>query len=344
MRSCSPSSIAATALVAFLLAGSAAAADYRVVRESKIAGAGGWDYLTFDASSGRLFIARGDRVQVVDPVDGRLLGEVADTPGVHGVALVPSRGKGYTSNGRAGSIGVFDLGTLKPISTIVTPDGRNPDFIVYDDRANVVIALNGGSANASVIGVDDDRLLRTVALPGKPEAAVSDREGLVYANIEDHDEIAVIDPVQGSVVATLALPGCHEPAGLAIDAQTRRLFVGCHNRALLIVDIDADRILATLPIGRGVDATTFDPQTKLVFSSQGDGTLTIVREVSASRFDLVQTVTTHPGARTMALNPVQHEVYVVSAEYDEAPATDGAPRGRRTVRPDTFKLTVLGDR
>lgn len=321
-------------------AGSALAADYRIVREFAIPGAGGWDYLTYDAKNDRLFIARNDRVQVVDPLDGRLLGEVADTAGVHGVALVPALGKGYTSNGRAGAIGVFDVETLKTTATIATPEGRNPDFILYDDHSRRIVAFNGSSANATVVRVADDRIVGTIALPGKPEASASDLRGTVFVAIEDRDEVASIDLARGEVIGTMSLPGCHEPAGLALDPETRRLFVGCHNETLVVVDIDAGRVIATLPIGKGVDATVFDPLTKLIFSSQGDGTLTIIRETSAERFDLVENVRTVAGARTMALNPKTHEIYLVSAEFDDVPPSQGAPR-RRIVRPGTFRLTVL---
>jgi DNA-binding beta-propeller fold protein YncE len=334
--------VAAAAAIVSMSA--AFAADYRIVRQFAIAGDGGWDYLTYDAPGKRLFIARGDRVQVVDPKDGRLIAEIPGTAGVHGVALVPTLGKAYASSGRADSIAVIDLQTLKTKTTIATPEGKNPDFITYDDHTKQVVAFNGRSNNASVIDVVHDRLAKTIPLAGKPEAAVSDGRGRTYVNIEDKNEIAVLDLVKGTVVATMPLAGCDEPAGLAIDPKTRRLFVGCHNNAMLVVAIDGGKVIATLPIGQGVDANAFDPQSHLAFSSQGDGTLTVVKEASADRFDVQQNATTVKGARTMALNPVDHEVYVVSAEVDEAPAAAGQTRPRRTMRPGTFKLYVLSDR
>jgi DNA-binding beta-propeller fold protein YncE len=326
------------------LAGPACAGDYQVVRSFEVAGGGGWDYLTYDAIGHRLFIARADRVQVVDPVDGSLIAEIPGTAGVHGVALAQRAGKGYASSGRANSIAVFDLKTLQVTTTIATPESKNPDFIAYDEFSNQVVAFNGGTSNASVIDVAHDRVAKTIALSGKPEAAVSDGRGRTYVNIEDKNEIAVLDLKKGSVVSTIPLAGCDEPAGLAIDAKTRHLFVGCHNNAMLVVAIDSRVVIASLPIGAGVDANAFDPVTKLAFSSQGDGTLTVVRESSANRYEVAQSVTTVKGARTMALNTNDHDVYTVSAEFDEAPPVEGQTRPRRTVRPGTFKVYVLSNR
>lgn len=327
--------------VALLPIMAADAADFHVVRRFVVPGDGGWDYLAFDSEAQRLYIARSDRVQVVDPADGRLVGEVPDTPGVHGVAIVRKHGKGYTSNGRGDAIGVFDLPSLKRVTTIATPAGKNPDFILYDDASDRVIAFNGRSANATVVDPASDRLTTTIALPGRPESAVADGRGRVFVDLEDRNAIAVIDAAKGVVVDTIALAGCDEPAGLAIDRENRRLFVGCHNRRLLVVAIDGARTLATLPIGEGVDANAFDAGRGLAFSSQGDGTLTVVHATASGGFEVLQTATTARGARTMTVNAANHEVYVVSAEFDEAPAVPGQARGRRTVRPGTFTVYVL---
>ena len=319
----------------------AGAAEYALKAKFKIAGEGGWDYLTFDAPSNRLFISRGTRVQVVDPDNGTLLAEIPETAGVHGIAIANELGKGYTSNGRANSVTAFDMKSLKIISTIATTGGENPDFIAYDAIAKKIIAFNGRSHNASVIDAMTDKLIATIELSGKPEAAVADGKGRMFVNIEDKNEIAAIDTKKNVVVSSWPVPGCDEPAGLDIDTSTRRLFVGCHNKVLVVLNADDGKVVATLPIGEGVDANAFDSETKLVFSSQGDGTLTIIKEEAASKFTVQQNVTTQRGARTMALNPKSHAVYLVSAEFDELPPAPGQTRPRRMMKPGTFTLLVM---
>ncbi len=318
--------------------------NYGLVRQFVLPGGDGWDYLSYDTEGGRLFIARGDRVQVVDPKDGRLVGEIPGTRGVHGVAIAYDQGKGYTSNGRAGSVTVFDLKTLAVLSTIVTPAGKNPDFITYDTQSHRVLAFNGRSSNASVIDATSDTVIATIELSGKPEAAVTDSRGAVYVNIEDRNEILVLDMASRSVAKHLPLPGCDEPASLAIDPETRRLFVGCHNEVMLVVSIESGDTLAALAIGSGVDASAFDARMHLVFTSQKDGTLTIVREASDGRFEVVQNASTAKEARTMALDPSTHEVYVVSGEFDDLPPVEAGAVTRRVVRPGTFKLSVIAPR
>ena len=320
---------------------SAWCAEFAVTGTFALPGAGGWDYLAFDAPSNRLFITRGDRVQVVDGGDGSPRGEVVDTPGVHGVAIAAERGKGYTSNGRDHSVSVFDLASLKTLTKIDTPAGENPDAIVYDAASGRVVAFNGRSRNASVVDAVADRLVATIALPGKPESAVVDGTGRIFVAVEDRNELAVLDARSAALVARWPLAGCDEPAGVAIDPITHRLFVGCHNATMVVVDASDGRIVAKLPIGQGVDANAFDPALRLAFSSQSDGTLTIVREDSSESFAIAQTVATRRGARTMAIDPVGHRLFLVTADFDEAPAVEGQ-RPRRTMRPDSFTLLVVG--
>jgi len=334
--------------IAFLLAMSlvalscdATAADFAVLHRFPLPGDGGWDYLVVDAPSNRLFIARGDRVQVVDVGDGSPRGEIAGTPGVHGVALATDLGKGYTSNGRDHSLTVFDLASLKVLAKIDTPAGENPDAIVYESSSRRVVAFNGRSHDATLVDATSDRVVATVALRGKPESAAVDGRGRVFVAIENTNEVSSIDARTGNVVATWPLPGCDEPTGLAIDVASQRLFVGCHNATMVVVDATDGRIVAKLPIGQGVDAAAFDPATRLVFSSQSDGTLTIVGEDASGSFAVRQTVATQRGARTMALHAENHRVYLVSATFDEAPSPDGQ-RPRRTMRPGTFTLLVVG--
>ena len=262
----------------------ALAGDYTLKAAHVLGGEGGWDYLSCDEETGRLFIARGDRVQVVDPASGRLLGEIADTPGVHGVALARDLGKGYTSNGRDGSVTVFNLKTLRRLAKVSLPSAENPDFIAYDTFSRRIFAFNGRSHNASVVDADTDRVVATISLSGKPEAAVSDGRGHVFVEIEDRNTIVAIDSAEARVVATWALPGCDEPAGLAMDSAAHRLFVACHNRVLQVVNADSGAAVASVPIGSGVDAAAFDAQLGLVFSSQNDGTLSIIRSAGEDHY------------------------------------------------------------
>ena len=331
-------------LAIVLLPVAAAAADFEVLHRFTLGGEGGWDYLSYDAPTHRLFISRGQHVQVVDPRSGAIVGDIPDTPGVHGIALAPELDKGFTSNGRDNSISVFTASNLKTTAKIPTPKGENPDFIAYDEGTRQVLAFNGRSHNASVIDAVGDRLVATIALAGKPEAAVADGRGLMFIDIEDKNQLQAIDLKTRAVVATWSLPGCDEPAGLAMDRAARRLFVGCHNKTLLVVNADTGKTVAQLPIGDGVDANGFDTERGLVFSSQGDGTLSVIQAAAADSFKPRQTVATARGARTMALNAVDHEVYLVTAEFDEQPAAAGQTRPSRTMKPGSFTLLVVGEK
>lgn len=327
-----------------LLPLAAAAGDLGVLHRFNLGGEGGWDYLSYDAPSHRLFISRGQHVMVVDPRSGSVVGDIPDTPGVHGIALAPALDKGFTSNGRDNSVSVFTASSLKTTARIATPKGENPDFIAYDEGAKQVLAFNGRSHNASVIDAVGEKLVATIPLAGKPEAAVSDGRGRMFVDIEDRNALQAIDLKSGAVVATWPLAGCDEPAGLAIDREARRLFVGCHNKVLLVVDADTGKTVAQLPIGEGVDANGFDAGRRLVFSSQGDGTLSVMQAGAADHYQPVQTVATARGARTMAVDAVQHQVYLVTAEFDEQPPAPGQTRPRRTMRPGTFTLLVVGEK
>jgi DNA-binding beta-propeller fold protein YncE len=344
MRLDARSLLNALTILAAALAAPAFGASYEVQARYPIGGEGGWDYLQYDAGTQHLFIARGTHVQVVDPSQGKVIGDVPDTPGVHGVAIATGMDKAYASNGRGNSITVFSPSTLKTLAHIDTPAGLNPDFIAYDPVTRQVLAFNGRSQNASVIDAATDKLVKTIALKGKPEAAVADGQGAMFVDIEDANELQKIDLRSGAVSATWKLAGCDEPAGLAIDTATQRLFVGCHNKAMLVLDAASGKLLATLPIGEGVDANGFDAERKLAFSSQGDGTLTLVHEDTATHFTVQQTVATQAGARTMTLNPQTHQVYLVTAEFDEAPAAAGEKRGKRTMKPGSFTLLVVGEK
>src|SRR5947209_12465535 len=332
-------------LGAAALAGSAAAtAQYQLKQKFTIGGDGRWDYLTYDAAGKRLFISRATRVQVVDPEKGTVIAEIPDTPGVHGIALAQDLGKGFTSNGRESTVTVFDLKTLKETSRIKLEGAENPDAILYDAASKRVFTFNGRSKNATAIDAAAGTVVGNIPLDGKPEFAAADGKGMVYVNIEDKSELTSIDARKAAVVNTWKLEGCEEPSGLAMDQKTRRLFSGCHNKVMAIVNADTGKVVTTVPIGEGVDANAFDPGTNLAFSSNGDGTLTVVREEPADKFSVVQNAETQKFARTMALDTDTHTVYLVTADIEVTPAAAGEQRPRRTMKPGSFTLLVMSQK
>jgi DNA-binding beta-propeller fold protein YncE len=331
------------ALFASLLcvAAGAATAGYHLLKKYPLGGEGGWDYLTLDSAARRLYIARATRVMVVDADSGTVVGEIPDAPGVHGVALVPELGRGFTSNGREGSVSIFELKSLKVVGRVKA--GENPDAIMYDPASRRVFAFNGRSKDATAIDAAAGTVVGTVALGGKPEFAVSDEKGKVFVNLEDTAEVLALDSGMLSVLSRWPLAPCQEPTGLAMDRKNRRLFVGCSNRLMAIVDADTGRVLTTLPIGGGVDATAFDPDTGYAFSSNGEGTLTVVHEDSPNSFSVVENVPTQPRARTMTLDAKTHNVFLVTAEFGSPPApTPDQPRPRPPMLPGSFVVLVMG--
>jgi hypothetical protein len=318
-----------------------AASGYHLLEKFKLGGDGGWDYLTFDPASGRLFIARATHVMVVDAASGNVVGDIPNTAGVHGIALAPELGRGFTSNGRAGTITIFDIKTLAPIGEAKA--GANPDAILYDSASRRVFAFNGRSGDATVMDAANGNVVGTVPLQGKPEFAVTDGRGSVFVNLEDKSELLAIDSKKLAVVGRWPLAPCEEPSGLAIDVEHRRLFAGCANQLMAVVDADTGKVLTTLPIGKGVDANGFDPGTQYAFSSNGSGTLTIVHEDSPAKFTVEDNVETQRGARTMALDPKSHRVYLVTADFGPVPAkTADNPRPRPPILPNSFVLLVIG--
>lgn len=311
----------------FLAVGSAAAAsafaatpDYAVLQRHPLGGSGGWDYLTIDAATHHLLIARNDRVMVVDTENGKLTGEIPGMQHIHGIALVPKLRHGYVSDGAANSVRVIDLDTLKDLRNIPI-DGKGPDAIVFDPASGHVLTMNGHSGDASVIDPVSDKAIAEIALPGRPEFAVSDGQGHVFANLEDKNELARIDTKTDKVDAVWKLAPCDSPSGLAIDTQSRRLFSVCDNQLMVITDANDGHQVATVAIGKGPDAARFDPATRLVYSSNHDGTLTIVHEDDANHYRVLANVPTQVGARTMALDHATHRIWLVAA----APAPRGAP-------------------
>jgi YVTN family beta-propeller protein len=326
---------------AALRAQTKSASGYHVVKQFKLGGDGGWDYLTVDPKARRVYISRSTHVMVVDADTGAVVGDIPDTSGVHGIALVPDAGKGYTSNGRASTVTVFDLKTLKALKQI--PVGKNPDAIIYDPASKRVFTMNGASNDATAIDAQTDTVAGTVALGGRPEFAVADEKGHVYANLEDKSSIVEFDSRKLAVETRWPLAPGEEPSGLAFDRKHRRLLSVCSNKLMVVVNADDGKEVTTLPIGSGVDAAAFDSDTGLAFSSNGDGTLTVVREDSPDKFSVVENVKTQRGARTLALDPKTHQIYLVTAEFGPPPApTPERPRPRPSIIPGSFILLVVG--
>ena len=331
------------ALIFFLLTSfaTAAAAGYHVIKTYKLGGDGGWDYLTFDTASRRLFISRATHVMVIDADSGTSVGDIPDTPGVHGIALAPDLDRGFISNGREGTVTIFDLKSLKSLGKVKV--GDNPDAILFDPATKRVFTFNGHSNDASAIDAAKGTVVGTIKLDGKPEFAVSDGKGEIFVNLEDKSQLLALDPNKLEVKSRWPLAPCQEPSGLALDGKNRRLFSACDNKMMAIVDADSGKLITTVPIGGGVDAAAFDPETNLAFASCGEGVLTVAREESPSKFSVAENVPTQEGARTMALDPKTHEVFLVTAKFGPPPApTPEQPRPRHTILPDSFVVLVIG--
>lgn len=330
-------------LVTLLLvtSGLAAAPGYHLVKAYKLGGDGGWDYLNFDSASNRLYISRSTHVIVIDADSGQPAGDIPDTPGVHGIALAPEFGRGFVSNGREGTVSVFDLSSLKVLNKIKV--GENPDAILYDPASKRVFTFNGRSNDVTAIDAAKGEVVGTIKVDGKPEFAASDAKGEIFVNIEDKSEIMALDPTKLEVKARWPLAPCEEPSGLAIDRKNRRLFSGCSNKMMAVVDADSGKVIATPAIGGGVDANAFDPESGLAFASCGEGVLTVVHEDSADKFSVAENVPTKRGARTMALDPVKHRIFLVTAEFGPPPApTAEQPHPRPAILPDSFVVLVVG--
>jgi len=325
----------------FLMAAAfAAPVGYHVLAKIPIGGEGSWDYVTIDSDARRLYVSHATRVVVIDVESEKIVGEIPDTTGVHGIALAPNLHRGYTSNGRSNSVTIFDLKTLKTLGQVQA--GQNPDAILYDPPSNHIFTFNGRSKDATVIEAETGEVAATLALGGKPEFAVSDGKGRAYVNIEDTHEVAEIDTVKGKLTKRYLLPGCEEPSGLAMDVARRRLFSVCANKVMVVSEPDSGKVIASLPIGQGADGAGFDAGKGLAFSSNGDGTLTVVREASG-QYEVAGNVQTQRGARTMTVDAKTHKIYLPAAQFGPVPSTTGKqPRPRPVALPDSFVMIVVG--
>jgi YVTN family beta-propeller protein len=332
------------AATAFALPSIAADPAYRVTEKLHLDGDVRWDYLSFDAAHKHLFVTRGDHVDVFDTVGKRVIGTIPDTHGVHGVALAPELDRGFTSNGQDNTVTVFELATLKVLATIAV--GERPDAIVYDPDTRRVFSANAKGQSLTAIDAVGGSVLGTVALGGKPEFAVVDGAGLLFVNIEDKSQLLTVDTRKLRIFRSYDLSSaCREPAGLAIESASKRLFVTCHNDMMAVIDTYVGgRLIAAVPIGHSSDAAIYDNEAKLAFSSNGDGTLTVVGTDAAGKYAARQTLNTMPGARTMALDPMSHAIYLVSAESDRpvsAPAAEQKEASRPRFKPGTFTLLIV---
>ena len=336
-------------LVAALVAGTSGSAPansgLQVLQRWKVGGAGTWDYLTLDAAGKRLFVSRSTRVDVISTDSGKVIGTIPNTLGVHGIALAEDTKRGYTSNGKADSVTVFDSDSLAVIREVKLA-AHNPDAILYEPVGKHIFTFNGKSKDVTVLDASSLEVVATLAVPDKPEFAVDDGNGHIFVNIESEaGQMTVIDSRKLSVIRTFPLPGCASPSGLAIDKAHHRLFSVCDGKIMVVTDADTGKQVARVPVGEGPDAAAFDPKRGLAFSSNGDGTLTVVREESADRYSVQATVPTQRGARTMALDPATGKAYVVSADFGPPPAaTPEQPHPRPVPVPDTFTVLVIGAR
>ena len=315
---------------------------YHFVTQIPIGGEGDWDILTIDSAASRLYLSHATKVVVVDLNTNTVTGEIADTPGVHAFVAVPEVQRGFSSNGKESKASVVDLTTLKTTSKINT--GSNPDAVVYEPRHGEVYIFNHTGNSATVINSKTATVSATIPLGGTPEfAAVDQAAGRVYCNIEDKSDVAVIDADKHEVVARWSLWPGEEPTGIALDAAHHRLFAACHNKILVMLDTNTGKVIATVPIGAGVDGCAFDDVTQLAFTSCGDGTTTIAKEETPQKLTVVETLKTEPGARTMALDPKTHRIYLPTAQFQPPPSpSPGASPGRASVVPNTLKLLVYG--
>jgi YVTN family beta-propeller protein len=299
-------------LLVFAIISAAADGGYSVIRKIPIPGQGSWDYLTVDEGARRLYVSHGTQVEVVDIDSLTVVGNIPKTPGVHGIAIAPESGRGFVSDGQANTVTIFDLKTLKPIVDV--PTGQKPDGIIYDPATTRVFAFNGGSNSATAIDAATGKVAGTVDLGGGPEFAAADGNGYVFNNLEDESQVLKINARELRVEQRWPTAPCASPSSMAMDRANRRLFLGCRSKVMAVMNADTGQVITTLPIGDHVDATAFDPETKLIFNSNGEGTITVIRQDSPDKYSVVETVKTVPRAKTMALDPKTHRLFLSTAE------------------------------
>ena len=318
--------------------GSWAQKPFHIVNTFHIQSPGGWDYIAVGPGNNRLYVSHGTQVNILDKTTGDSIGIIENTTGVHGIAFDKSQNKGFTSNGRLNNVTVFDLTTNAVITQI--PTGANPDAIMYEPFTKKIITCNGRGKNLSIIDPVLNKLIDSIDVGGKPETAVSNGAGKFYVNIEDKNEIVEVDLKTMKVIAHWPIAPAEEPTGLVLDMQTNRLFAGCGNKLLAEVNSLDGKVMATFPIGDGCDGAAFDPETKNIFTSNGDGTMSVFHEKPDGNIEMVATITTKRGARTIIADPVTHLIYLPTAEFEKP--DPNAPNARPKMIPGTFQVLVVG--
>jgi len=327
---------AITLIACFLtIGGLKAQSGYTLTKTFHITSSGGWDYINVNPKSNKVYVSHGTQVNILDKTTGDSLGFIPNTTGVHGIAFINDLGKGYTSNGRINTVTVFDLASNKVLSQI--PAGQNPDAIFYEPFSKKIITCNGRSNDLSVIDPVSEKVVATIAVGGKPETAVSDGAGKVFVNIEDKNEIVAIDIVKNEVIAHWSILPGESPTGLEIDAKTKRLFAGCEKQ-LVVLDAENGKVVATLPIGDGCDGVAFDNTTKQVYTSNGTGTITVIKELSKDKFSVVENVVSKRGARTICIDESTHTLYLPTADFEAQAAGE---KGRPKMVAGSFQIIVF---
>jgi len=317
-----------------------AAEGFKVLSSIKIGGTGGWDYVAVDANANRVYASHGTLVEVVDTKAGKVVGQITQLHGVHGIAVAPEFGKGFITNGQSNSVTIFDLKTLAKVGEPQT--GQNPDSVCFEPKTKRIFTFNGRSSDSTAIDPKTNEVIKSLPLGGKPEECAADGTGKIYANLEDSSEIIEMDAATPAVLRHASLAPCESPSGLAIDIKNKKLFAACSNKVMAVIDIPTLKVVATPAIGAGVDGAGFDPGLGLAFSSNGgDGTLSIVKEVNG-QYQTVDTVTTERGARTMTVDAKNHRVYLLAAAYGPAPEAEPGKRVRPPILPDSFHILVVG--
>ncbi|MBI1792183.1 MAG: YncE family protein [Acidobacteria bacterium] len=320
-------------LVAGLLLGQTAS-DYKVQTRYPVAGEGRWDYITLDSQARRLYLSHGPQADVIDADTGKPVGKVEGTPGIHGVALAAKFKRGFTSNGAENMVSVFDSETLALIKKV--PVGKGPDAIYYDEGSGRVFVTNHGSHDVTVIDAKTGDVAGVIDLKGDGEAMATGPDGMVYIPVEDTSEVARVNPKTLEITARFPIAGCQTPTGFAMDNRTHRIFIGCRSKVAAVMNSDTGKVIATLPIGTGVDAAAFDPKSKLAFFSNGEGNISVIRQKSADVYEAAGTIPTQQGAKTMAFDPKTGKLFLPTAEMEPVPGQ----RGR--VKPGTFRVLVVG--
>ncbi|WP_369753561.1 YncE family protein [Flavobacterium sp. WC2409] len=317
---------------------------FKVSEKIKLPGNDGWDYLAVDDVNQHLFISHGSEVNVIDLKSNALITTIPDTKGVHGIAIANDLNKAFISNGKDNSVSIVNLTTFELIEKVAI-SGKNPDAILYDAFSKKVFTYNGKSNNATVLDAITNKEIKSIALGGKPEFSVTNTKGLIFVNIEDKNEIKTIDATKLAVKATWSIAPGDEPSGLAIDLESNRLFAVCGNKLMVVVNAINGKVVKTLPIGDGCDGVTFNPKNKLIFSSNGEGTITVVKEKSPAVFAVLQTVKTQKGARTITLNKTTNQLYLSTANFGEKPKpTAEIPNPRPSIIPNSFTILVVDDK